>query len=86
MDVPIEPGAGKGPVSFGGRRGDAEDFGGLFDGQSDEITKLEQFRLLFVLGGEFFQRFIESQQFVGLQGGGDLNLLTVKPLLAGAVA
>lgn len=65
----LEPCTGVGPVAFGGSWGNAENFGGLFDGETREVTKLDQFRKLPVFDSKFVERFVQGKQLVNIVRG-----------------
>src|SRR5262249_13036239 len=62
----IEPGAGDGPVSFGGDRRDTQAGSGLLDRQAGEAAELDQLGLERRLPGEFVRRLVEVEQVVEL--------------------
>lgn len=66
MEVVEQPGPGKGPMAFGGRFGDVQDGGGLFESQAGEESELDQLRVLGVVLGEEVESGAEG--FHGLGG------------------
>src|SRR6186713_2102865 len=57
-----QPGPGKGPVTLGRGRRDAQGAGGILDGQPGEESELDQLCLLRCFAGQLVQCFIDSQQ------------------------
>src|SRR6266404_7450776 len=54
-DFCVEPGAGVGPVTFGGAFGNAQQRGGFSNGHANEVAEFDQVGFLFVFRSEFFQ-------------------------------
>src|SRR5262245_58899901 len=59
-----QPGAGVGPIAFGGRFGNAKCFCGLFVGQTHEVAELDQVGFARMLGSETVKRFVYGEQSV----------------------
>src|SRR5262249_40447671 len=60
----LEADAGGRPVLVGGRAREADDLGGVLDGQAGEIAQLDQPRRLRVLGGQAGQGVVDVQEVV----------------------
>ena len=84
-DFRLKPGAGVSPVTFRCRQRDAEDVGGLLNRQADKKPEFHQFRLLFVLRGEFFQGFVDGQKLLVTCARGNVLFQNVHALLSAAV-
>jgi len=61
----VDPDAGKLPVTFKGSFGDAQDHGGLLDGEAAEEAELDDFDEVGVNGGEFFESGVEGEEVGG---------------------
>ena len=66
LKLPIQPGAGEGPVPLDRCRRDAERLGGLFDAHSAEEAALDDSRVALVHGRQALQRFVEREHVVCL--------------------
>lgn len=64
-----EPGPRVRPPLLGGGHRDAECGSGLLEIQADKVTQLDQFRLAFIDGGQFFQRLVQGEQLIVLRQG-----------------
>jgi hypothetical protein len=62
LEFAEEPGAGVCPVIVGGAGGDAEDFGGFFEGQTYEVTEFHQFGFELVLSGKFIGSVVNQNR------------------------
>ena len=56
-----QPGAGKGPITIGGRGRNPQNGGGLVVGQACEEAQLHQLRFAGVQGCQLSQRFVKCQ-------------------------
>src|SRR5687768_2576958 len=75
FEFAVEPGAGVGPVAFGGGGGEAEDGGGFGGGKAGEVFEFYEFGLEGVGSGEFLEGFVDGQKF-GIGGGrGDFEVV-----------
>ncbi len=63
-DFCVEPGAGVGPVTFGGALGNAQQRSGFSNGHANEVAEFDQVGFLFVFRSEFFQGVIDGQEVV----------------------
>src|SRR6266853_1963117 len=84
-DFCVEPGAGVGPVTFGGALGNAQQRGGFSNGHANEVAEFDQVGFLFVLRSEFYQGVINCQQVVVVLNQ-QLDIVKLDALLAAAVA
>jgi hypothetical protein len=65
-----QPGPGVAPPTLGGGFGDAENLGGFFNFQADEVAELDEFRVPRFQRGEAIQRFVERKHaFIGKRAG-----------------
>ena len=82
-DLLKQPGAGEGPVAFGGAFGDVEDEAGFGIGHAGEEAEFDEFGGGGLFGFEFLESFVEHEQgfVVGLHG--DAGVLEARLLAAG---
>ena len=73
--APVKVGAGVGPEAFGRSRGEAQDLGRLGNGQSGEVTELDQAGRVGVFGGQPGESLVEIEQVerVGRHDGSELE-------------
>ena len=84
-NLPVEPGAGVGPVILGRAGGNAEHYRRFIIGHTDEVTELHQFRLGFVLGGELVERLADGEELIVVSFRREVNCFNVHALLISAV-
>ena len=72
------------PVPFGRGHGKAENFRRFLERHADEITQLGQLRFFGVLGGQFVQRVMNSQQLVVIGHESDFHILQIHARLPAA--
>ena len=85
LDFLIEPGPGERPMTFGRRDRVAENLRGLFEGQANEETQLDQFGFLLVERGQLFQSVVHGQKLVVRDALRDLDVHHVQAFLIAAV-
>ena len=76
-DLLEEPGAGEGPVAFGGAFGDVEDEAGFGVGHAGEEAEFHEFGGVGLFGFELFEGFIEHEQGFIVDLHGDVGVLQV---------
>lgn len=59
----MKPGLSETPVAFDGRRSDAQNVCGLFNGEAPEVTQLNHARFLLVESCQGFERVVECDEF-----------------------
>ena len=84
-DFCVEPGAGVGPVTFGGALGNAQQRSGFSNGHANEVAEFDQVGFLFVFRSEFFKRVIDGQEVVIVLNH-QLDIVQFDAPLAAAVA